>query len=200
MLAIVPRDWCCRAGSEATADWLANLNAVPVRWGPGWVHWGFVSQFEAQQADLATQLDSLTRNGVNDILITGHSLGGALSWVATYWIKNRYPAVHVEVLTFAAPSIASGDFMNWIYSKVAHHNHVVYSHDPVPCVPPGYAEPSQIRHYTAEWKWETWSWAESTWYDSRKQSCWWCLALWHHNMYHYCDAVGAGSSGCPAAY
>jgi hypothetical protein len=136
-------------GDLRISDWLANFNMIPVPWGPGWVHMGFLSQFQDQQADLDTQLDSLTRGGVNDILITGHSLGGALSWLATYYIKNRYPSATVEVLTFAAPLATSTGFMNWIYSNVAHHNHVMYQYDPVPCVPPGYTEQGQMRHYTA---------------------------------------------------
>jgi len=185
-------------GSEAISDWLANLNMIPVPWGPGWVHWGFLSQFQDQQADLDAQLDSLTRGGVNDILITGHSLGGALSWLATYYIKNRYPSANVEIISFAAPSATSHGFLDWIYERVPHRNHIVNGMDTVTCVPPGYAEQGQIRHYTAEWQIFWWGW--NTWYDSRKHSCWTCLAVWDHMMNHYCNAVGAGPSGCPAAF
>jgi hypothetical protein len=183
-------------GSESGTDWAANLKAWPCPWGPGWVHCGFLGQFQDQQTDLDQQLDSLTRNGVNDILITGHSLGGSLAWLATYYIKNRYPSVNVEVISFAAPSTGNSAFMKWINDNVnvVNRNHVVYGHDLVPCVPPGYPEPSQIRHYTAEWQVVWWGW--KTWYDSRKHSCWTCLAVWDHSMSNYCNAVGAY---CPAA-
>ena len=154
--------------------------------------------FRRQQNDLNTHLDALTKGGVNDILITGHSLGGALSWLATYYIKSRYPAVNVEVITFASPTTASEGFMNWIYRNVAYHNHIVYKQDPVPCVPPGYPEPQTMRHYTAEWL-TVW-WGEDTWYDHRVGSCFTSLAVHHHSMFYYCEIVGAGASGCPAAH
>jgi len=153
------------------------------------VHCGFLEQFQDQQTDLDRQLDSLTRSGVNDILITGHSLGGALSWLATYYIKDRYPSVSVEVISFAAPSNGNADFMEWIYANVDNHNHVVYEFDMVPCLPPGWPEPSQIRHYTSDWPWD-----DVMWHTSRKHSCALCVNVWDHSMSNYCNAVGAD---CP---
>jgi hypothetical protein len=179
-------------------DWVMDATMIPTKYGPGYVHLGFLLQFEEQQADLNTHLDALVKGGVDDILITGHSLGGALSWIATYYIKNRYPSVNVEVITFASPLTADNDFMNWIYSNVKYHEHIVYKADPVPCLPPGYAEPQQIRHYAAEWQTFWWGW--DTWHDRRVGTCWFSLGAGDHSMFYYCAIVGAGVDGCPGAY
>jgi len=193
-------------GSGSGSDWWANLRMWNCPWGPGQVHCGFLSQFTDQQTDLDLQLDKLVHTeGVKNILITGHSLGGALSWLATYYIRakypvTKYPSVTVEVISFAAPSPADSAFMTWINNNVVHHNHIVYGMDVVPCVPPGYPEPSQIRHYTQEW--QTWWWGWWTWFDSRKHYCATCLSVGDHSMSGYCRAVGLGGSAgeCPAAF
>ena len=175
---------------------MANLNAWPTQpsgW-PGHVHSGFFSQFQDQKADLDTTLDTLTSGGVNDILITGHSLGGALSWVATYYIKDKYKdKVGVEVLSFAAPSVGDSNFMDWIYKNVLHRHHVVYNRDAVPCVPPGYQEQKPIMHWLSH--------RTDHMFGSRQHWCVSCLSVGDHMMPNYCHIVGAGScSGCPNAF
>ena len=183
-------------GSQSGSDWAANLKAWPCPWGPAgaWVHCGFLAQYVDQESDLHSKLNTLQAQGVTDVLITGHSLGGALSWLAAYGIKATHPRLSVEVISFAAPSLGNQAFMNWIYANIAQHNHVVYKRDLVPCVPPGYPEPQQIRHYAAQWQTVWWGW--DTWHDSRVHSCWTCLAVWDHSMSNYCSAVGAY---CPGA-
>jgi hypothetical protein len=45
-------------------DWGIDFTMIPWKYGPGWVHLGFLLQFEKQQADLNTHLDALVKGGV----------------------------------------------------------------------------------------------------------------------------------------
>lgn len=198
-------DWLGKFQDWLNSIWVptVTISLCTWEWGPGKVHCGFLAQFKEQKDDLDAQLDDLVNNkGVNDILITGHSLGGALSWLATYYIRQRYPSsnINVEVISFAAASNGDATFNQWIKDKIpaVNRNHVVYGYDPIPCVPPGVPEPSQIQHFTADWPIVT----DEKWYSERKHLCIISINVGDHMMSNYCRALGLdGSPGqCPAAF
>ena len=88
-------------GSDDALDWLNNLNVMPVRWrGAGRVHNGFSASLEAIWDEVTHALHQATR----PLLITGHSLGGALAGLAAALLPCK------EFITFGAPKIGDEEF------------------------------------------------------------------------------------------
>lgn len=74
---------------------------------------------------------------VVDLLVTGHSLGGALAALAALSIKKAYPAAHLKVYTYGQPRVGNRAFAIEYNSKVEEHFSVINGQDPVAQVPKG---------------------------------------------------------------
>ena len=122
----------CFRGTQQLKDWLTNLNidTVPIYGSTGGeigvMHEGFHTAYKSVEDRIYAQLKGL--NGM-PIYFTGHSLGGALAVVATwYHDKHKLAACY----TFGAPRVGdsrlAGRFRTPIYR-------VVNGIDPVPFVP-----------------------------------------------------------------
>lgn len=85
--------------------------------GEGSIHSGFMNAYQAIQPELLRALHLLTRErvqkrlGVN-ILLTGHSLGGALATVCAFDIAKRFPRLRssMSVYTFGSPRVGDHIF------------------------------------------------------------------------------------------
>ena len=131
-------------GTESPADWLSNLN-VQARAvaGLGRVHAGFWGQFSA----LREQLEELLQPRRNlPILITGHSLGGAIAVLAAAtWAAERPLRV---VYTFGQPAVAQPAAATTIGTLLAgRHHRLVNDADIVPRVPPGYRHSGHLLQF-----------------------------------------------------
>ncbi len=93
-----------------------------------------VAVAHGEASERAIRLALLKPNGsscaCSNILITGHSLGGGVSWVATYFIKSDgdLSSANVETVTFAAPSPGDASFVvgseiafKLLYFKISLH-------------------------------------------------------------------------------
>ena len=93
-------------GEPAIADWLNDFHAdfaADSRF-PGCVHDGFLSSITALWPAL---LDLVQRQTIDKpLLITGHSKGGALAFLAAHLLAALNPCV----VTFAAPKVGDADF------------------------------------------------------------------------------------------
>eukprot|EP00468_Gymnochlora_sp_CCMP2014_P005615 CAMPEP_0167748258 /NCGR_PEP_ID=MMETSP0110_2-20121227/4742_1 /TAXON_ID=629695 /ORGANISM="Gymnochlora sp., Strain CCMP2014" /LENGTH=854 /DNA_ID=CAMNT_0007633261 /DNA_START=108 /DNA_END=2669 /DNA_ORIENTATION=+ len=70
------------------------------------------------------------------ILITGHSLGGALATLAAFDLKNRYTGEYdVRMINLASPRVGDYRFSEVFNVLVPHALRVVYSRDIVPGIP-----------------------------------------------------------------
>ncbi|MFN7677814.1 MAG: lipase family protein, partial [Cyanobacteriota bacterium] len=123
-------------GTESTADWLSNLHLTTRELpGVGRVHAGFLEQFEA----LRPALDSLLIGRASlPLLVTGHSLGGAIAVVAaSSWASTR----PVRALyTYGQPAVAAdkGTATTINAALSGRYHRLVNDTDIVPRVPPGY--------------------------------------------------------------
>lgn len=131
-------------GTESTADWLSNLRLQPQAVaGLGRVHAGFWGQFSA----LREQLEELLQPRRNlPILVTGHSLGGAIAVLAAAtWAAERPLRV---VYTFGQPAVAQPGAATTIGSLLAgRHHRLVNDADIVPRVPPGYRHSGHLLQF-----------------------------------------------------
>jgi V8-like Glu-specific endopeptidase/surfactin synthase thioesterase subunit len=131
-------------GTESTADWLSNLKVQPRTVpGLGKVHAGFWGQFTALQPQLEKLLQP--RRSL-PILVTGHSLGGAIAVLAAAtWAADR----QVRALyTFGQPAVAQDSAATAIGSALAGCYHrLVNDADIVPRVPPGYRHSGHLLHF-----------------------------------------------------
>ncbi|HEY0786677.1 MAG TPA: lipase family protein [Acidobacteriaceae bacterium] len=136
-------------GTKTIWDWLGDFDAAPVAWfadsGAGLVHMGFQLVYEHICASLRDLLHTGCP-GVQRILVTGHSLGGAVAVLAGYDIlKQAGFGVTPEVYTFAGPRTGAPDFVGHLNGGIPVCCRVVNFMDVVPQVPvpPLYQHPGQ---------------------------------------------------------
>jgi triacylglycerol lipase len=128
-------------GSADLADWLADFDAVPTAYAPvagfGQVAAGFLDVYELVRDSIAANLASATAN-CDQILITGHSLGAALSVLAAPDIFRNMPpnTIEPQLITFAGPRVGFNDFAAAFNAAIESCFRVVNFLDIVPHVPP----------------------------------------------------------------
>jgi hypothetical protein len=131
-------------GTATLGDWLTDLNAFSTRADYGTVHRGFYFAFQAVKASLEKILgsDALTRR----VILTGHSLGGALATIAAAEWQNKYPIA--AIYTFGQPAVGKTDFHAFISGHYKDNFHrFVNDDDIVPKVPPTYKHVGRLYHF-----------------------------------------------------
>lgn len=89
-------------GTDEIKDWLINLGAIPAwRYGGAWVHRGFKNAHASIWSRVRTELER--RGGEKPLLVTGHSLGGALAELSCLFLRD-YPQP-VSLVTFGKPNV-----------------------------------------------------------------------------------------------
>jgi triacylglycerol lipase len=126
-------------GTQDVKDWLDDLDAVPVDYqavhGIGLAHMGFQLVYEHVRGSLSTLLTTRCA-GVQRILITGHSLGGAVAVLSGFDIARNIVAGAVpEFCTFAGPRAVDPGFSGKFNAAFPICNRVVNFMDVVPQVP-----------------------------------------------------------------
>jgi triacylglycerol lipase len=141
-------------GTEPTSpkDWLTNTK-LPLREALGGrVHGGFWQDWR-NVADLVVEQVRRLRDRNQELWITGHSLGGALSVLAALTLVTQDQSVN-GVYTFGAPRIGDLDFSNNYNSYLqAQTLRLVNHRDMVPRVPPlqwGYQHVGQMIYFNQQ--------------------------------------------------
>ncbi|WZO98234.1 lipase family protein [Isosphaeraceae bacterium EP7] len=132
-------------GTESLGDWLGNLNALSTTRGYGTVHRGFLGAFQVVDAQLRAVLSGLSGRPV---LLTGHSLGGALASVAAAEWQGQFPISWIY--TYGQPAVGKGDFPTFIEGHYAgKYFRFVNDDDVVPRVPPTFHHVGRLIHFDA---------------------------------------------------
>ncbi len=123
-------------GTADLRDWLGNLNAFSTRASFGSLHRGFYFAFQAVKSSLENIIHGIGLNN-RKLLLTGHSLGGALATVAAAEWSSVFDIR--SVYTFGQPRVCRSDSANHIEQNVGSaFFRLVNDDDIVTRVPPGY--------------------------------------------------------------
>ena len=130
-------------GTQQVKDWMTNLDAATTQVCSsggevlGNVHRGFNDAFLSVRAQIGPLLE-----GDEDLplFITGHSLGGALATLATWYLNGDSLAA---CYTFGAPRVGDTGLMDRFRTPVYR---LVNGVDPVPFVPPSDKSVSFAKH------------------------------------------------------
>jgi predicted lipase len=121
-------------GSQTLGDWLYNANVELVAWdGPGRVHHGFLAALDACWSGIAEAAQQLA--GQKPLLLTGHSLGGAMAMLAADRL-HRLGAPAAAVVTFGSPKVGDEVFAAAYGENYAGRSvSLLNQGDPVPWLP-----------------------------------------------------------------
>lgn len=110
------------------------------------IHAGFLSEFEVIQHQIFKFVRS---HPMRPILLTGHSLGGAIATIlAAELAKDGY---EVSLCTFGSPRVGDAEFAETFKSLNIHHTRVVHGDDIVPRFPKiGYRHVGSCLHINSE--------------------------------------------------
>lgn len=107
-------------GSDSSEDWITNMQlanrGLKDTTIQGRVHQGFLGYAEAVYNQIAWNdatrpLLTEISMGKADLLITGHSLGGAVGLIFTAMMRGiGVPPVHMQTYTFGAPAVGDMEF------------------------------------------------------------------------------------------
>lgn len=136
------------AGTTSIADWVRinadfKLQEIPASWVADCVttrpavHRGFLRAYTAVRSKLWGKiLENVLRvGGSGRIVVCGHSLGGALATVAALDLACRLDpadAVKLACITFGAPQVGDGLFVEAFDARVPLSLRVATVYDPVP--------------------------------------------------------------------
>ncbi len=127
-------------GTQTPADWLKNFDFVPAPYlpipGRGTVHQGFQLVYYAVRDNILKYIKA-TAPGVTELLVVGHSLGGAIAALAIPDLLAQLPGDVAPILyTFAGPRAGHRDFEKFFDGRINVAWRVVNVWDVVPHVPP----------------------------------------------------------------
>lgn len=144
-------------GSTDLLNWINNLDATQTKYpycDGCEVHSGFYSTWKSvKDQTLAAMYDLHKKYPKYEIVTTGHSLGGALSTLASVDVyMNISGAVPVYSWTLGSPRVGNGKFANWYQdsSGIKHSQRIVNWHDEVPHLPTEQLLLDTYRHVVQE--------------------------------------------------
>ena len=132
-------------GTESRGDWFRNVNVPGRTRDYGVAHRGFLGAFQAVESQLRSSLAGIADR---KLIVTGHSLGGALATVMAAEWQGFMPAAFVS--TFGQPAVGRGAFrMFFLQNYSRKFFRFVNDSDIVARVPPGYEHVGRLLHFDA---------------------------------------------------
>lgn len=133
-------------GTDEVRDWLTNIDLRSRSRPYGSVHRGFLVAFESITTELEQVIDD---HPCRSIVLTGHSLGGALATIAAAaW--NGTDRIQ-SVYTFGQPAVGKRDFREFMRLKYPENFHrFVNDDDIVAQVPPGFRHVGRLHQFDAD--------------------------------------------------
>mmetsp|Transcript_15226 Transcript_15226/g.28672 ORF Transcript_15226/g.28672 Transcript_15226/m.28672 type:complete len:274 (-) Transcript_15226:324-1145(-) len=137
-------------GSESIQNWVDNLDAIltdyPLCDGCR-VHKGFYNAEQSCYNEVLSAVKSLQATYSSyDVMVTGHSLGGAIATLTSMDLINS-GINNVRLWNYGCPRIGDTDFANYANSFISDHHRVTHHKDMVPHVPMH----ERFTHMDGEW-------------------------------------------------
>ncbi len=132
---------------DSLINWLTDAESAKYAFGSGYVHSGFYANVEAVWANIVDLVDPLVEGEkIQEIYVTGHSLGAAMAIVAAAQIfkdltrKSPYAKWRDcirGVYSFASPMVGDRQFAREFEGRFGSFLYrYTYDQDVVPCLPP----------------------------------------------------------------
>ena len=124
-------------GTAGRNDILADLKVeqVPMTQVSGvLVHEGFLEYYRLLLTGISTIITEYARDS-QTIVLTGHSLGGAVATLGCAELSHQYPHIRIICVTFGSPRVGNADFANWYRERVFRTFRLVNRKDPVADLP-----------------------------------------------------------------
>lgn len=97
------------------------------------IHQGFHRQFFSIEDRLTNFIKKSIDDGSTEMFVSGHSLGGALASIATYYYSKLYPQLYIETYTYGSPRVGDKEFAD---DKCHKNGYRIFNYyDPVPMIP-----------------------------------------------------------------
>jgi triacylglycerol lipase len=122
------------SGADAISDMIARQTPFRFVSGAGDTHRGFTSIYGSTRKQLLDILKHLSPS--KKLLITGHSLGGALATLCALDMAVHSPFKHPIVCTYGAPRVGNPAFASAFNRTVANSRRIFIEDDVVPKLPP----------------------------------------------------------------
>ncbi|KAM7205874.1 Alpha/Beta hydrolase fold [Rhypophila sp. PSN 637] len=137
-------------GSESIQNWITNVLffQISCSFAPGCkVHLGFAAAWEESSAAVIAGIQAAkAANPSYKLVITGHSLGGAVGTLAAAYLRQLgYPA---DLYTYGSPRVGNEAFVKFVSEQAGAEYRVTHTDDPVPKLPPLQAN---FRHTSPEY-------------------------------------------------
>lgn len=127
-------------GSSNIQNWISNIQISQIQPYADKeisIDKGFYHLYDNLKSEIMTTLSLMTsKYSTKQLLITGHSLGGALSTIFAFDLKyNDYDYDINSIITFGSPRVGNAYFSNYFYSFNLYSKRVTHHNDIVPHVP-----------------------------------------------------------------
>lgn len=98
-------------GTESVSEWVGDSRFLQVEFVPGWgkVHKGFRIIYKTCSPQVMAAIEALP-DDIEQVVIAGHSLGGALATLACIEILEHTRFKNPILYTFASPRVGSVEF------------------------------------------------------------------------------------------
>jgi triacylglycerol lipase len=125
-------------GTETTEDWISDALArqTKCKLSPdsGMTHLGFTDIYNSARKKILGVLKTIPPS--KKLLITGHSLGGALATLCAFDVSVNTAFANPTVYTYASPRVGNPDFATVFGIQISNSVRVENEFDIVPHVPP----------------------------------------------------------------
>jgi len=106
-----------------------NGRAGQVKMKEGRAHAGYARAYEALRDEIETTVrDELERGGGKKVVVTGHSLGGALTTLCAASLAEAHADVEVEAVTFGQPRVGDKAFARYLDQGLTNLNYARIVH------------------------------------------------------------------------
>lgn len=131
--------------NESLKNWITDLyfplkevyNASNPTMEPIEVHSGFYGAYKRLSSAVRSAVQvELSKNPSYSVLLTGHSLGAALSTLCALDLVEQKIAANVSVINFGNPRVGNDGFADYFNTRIPNAIRVVNNRDIVPALPP----------------------------------------------------------------